>query len=77
MDFKINDRIIITNPHGHCKDVPDELVGRSGLIVDLCYDRDFIVRGAWIELIGQPYQDEKEWYIPIIQLKNDDSKIRK
>lgn len=42
----------------------DDLIGREGTIVELCYRKDGTVRGAWVSLIGEPYQGEQEWYIP-------------
>lgn len=54
-----------------------ELVGRKGIIKDLCYS-EFASRprGAWIELIGAPYLDEQEWYIPAISISYDDTENR-
>lgn len=42
----------------------EDLIGREGTIVELCYRKDGTIRGAWISLIGDPYLDEQEWYIP-------------
>lgn len=41
------------------------LIGRRGKIVDICYRNDGTVYGVWVELEGDPFMDEQEWYIPI------------
>ena len=42
-----------------------DLIGRKGKLVEVlsCKDGNTI-RGAWVELIGEPYMNEQEWYIP-------------
>lgn len=47
----------------------EDLIGRTGNIVDICYNKEGKVRGCWIELEGEPYLDEKEWFIPAEALK--------
>lgn len=42
----------------------DDLIGRKGEILEVCYRKDGSIKGAWIELKGEPYLDEEEWYIP-------------
>lgn len=42
----------------------DKLVGREGNIMEICYHKDETVSGAWIALIGEPFLDEQEWFIP-------------
>lgn len=45
------------------------LVGRQGNIVEPLYDQTTgAIRGAWVELIGESYLQEQEWYIPITSL---------
>lgn len=42
-----------------------DLIGRKGKIVEVLYCKDgHTVRGAWVELLGEPYLNEQEWYIP-------------
>lgn len=49
-----------------------DLVGRQGLIKETSYNHDgTVVRGVWVELFGDPYLNEKEWYIPIKSIQND------
>ncbi len=42
----------------------DDLVGRRGTIVEIQHTHDGMVYGCWVSLIGEPYQDEHEWFIP-------------
>lgn len=42
----------------------DDLVGRSGTIVEIQHTHDGTVYGCWVSLEGMPYQDEQEWFIP-------------
>lgn len=42
----------------------DELIGREGFVVERHYHKDGSFSGAWVQLIGEPYQDEPEWFIP-------------
>lgn len=48
----------------------DGLVGRKGIVLELNYRQDGSFRGAWISLIGEPYLDEQEWFIPANSLSN-------
>ncbi len=51
-----------------------ELVGRKGIVKELRYHPfGSRPRGAWIELIGEPYLDEQEWYIPEKSIMQDDN----
>lgn len=42
----------------------NDLIGRQGIVEEVCYRADGTIRGCWISLIGEPYLDEQEWYIP-------------
>lgn len=42
---------------------------RKGKITEIHTDASGEVLGAWVELDGEPYLDELEWYIPINSLK--------
>ena len=42
---------------------------RKGKITEIHTDASGEVLGAWVELDGEPYLDELEWYIPIDSLK--------
>ena len=43
----------------------NDLIGREGSVVKALYCKDgHTIRGAWVELLGEPYMNEKEWYIP-------------
>lgn len=46
------------------------LVGRQGVVLELNYRQDGTSKGAWISLIGEPYLDEQEWFIPANSLSN-------
>lgn len=53
-----------------CKELSDlkldALVGAKGKISEVHYHKDgSAVKGVWVELLGGPYLNEKEWYIPI------------
>ena len=62
--MNINDKVTII-PSVTLKETKlEDLIGREGTIVELCYRKDGSVRGAWIELEGEPYLDEQEWFIP-------------
>lgn len=41
-----------------------DLVGREGTVVEIQRTHDGMVYGCWVSLIGEPYQDEEEWFIP-------------
>lgn len=41
-----------------------DLVGMRGTIVEIQHTHDGTVYGCWVSLIGEPYQDEQEWFIP-------------
>lgn len=54
-----------------------ELIGRKGTIKELCYGQfQSKPRGAWVELIGAPYLNEQEWYIPVKSISYDDTENR-
>lgn len=43
----------------------NDLIGRKGKVAEVLYCKDGrTVRGAWVELLGKPYLNEQEWYIP-------------
>lgn len=43
----------------------NNLIGRKGKVVEVLYCNDrHTVRGVWVELLGEPYLNEQEWYIP-------------
>ncbi len=42
----------------------EALVGRKGRILEFCYRRDGSVSGVWMTLIGEPFLEEQEWFIP-------------
>lgn len=42
----------------------DMLAGRHANIVEILTDNNGNVRGCWASLIGDPYINEKEWFIP-------------
>lgn len=42
---------------------------RMGKIIEVCSYTSGEIHGCWVELDGEPYLDEKEWYIPINSLK--------
>lgn len=44
--------------------LPD-LAGRQGKVCEINYAKDGSVKGCWVELEGEPYLDEQEWYIPM------------
>lgn len=47
----------------------EDLAGRRGNIVEPIYDKTTgVIRGAWVELDGEPYLQEQEWFIPITSL---------
>ena len=62
--MKINDIVTIIPSITLTETRLEDLIGREGTIVELCYRKDGTIRGAWISLIGDPYLDEQEWYIP-------------
>ena len=42
----------------------DDLVGRRANVVEILKSHDGTIRGCWASLIGEPYMDQKEWFIP-------------
>jgi hypothetical protein len=42
----------------------DALAGRKGIIEEICRDEDNKIHGCWLTLIGEPYLEHQEWYIP-------------
>lgn len=42
----------------------DALVGRMANIVEVLKDHNGTIRGCWASLIGEPYMEKKEWFIP-------------
>lgn len=43
----------------------DDLVGRTATVVEIAYNKNNTIRGCWVELDGEPFHDEIEWYIPL------------
>lgn len=62
--MKINDTVTIIPSSTLSEARLEDLIGRKGTVVEVNYRKDGTIRGAWVELDGQPYQDEQEWYIP-------------
>ena len=62
--MNINDKVTIIPSVTLTEARLEELIGREGTIVELCYRADGSIRGAWISLTGEPYQEEQEWFIP-------------
>lgn len=42
----------------------EALVGRRANIIEVLTNNDGSVRGCWVSLIGEPYINDKEWFIP-------------
>lgn len=42
----------------------DNLVGRKANVVEILKSHDGSIRGCWASLIGEPYMEQKEWFIP-------------
>lgn len=42
----------------------DALVGRKANIVEILRSHDGTIRGCCASLIGEPYMEQKEWFIP-------------
>ncbi|MDD7068737.1 MAG: hypothetical protein SPH22_09100 [Prevotella sp.] len=42
----------------------EALVGRRANIVEVLKRKDGTIRGCWASLIGEPYLERKEWFIP-------------
>jgi hypothetical protein len=62
--MKINDKVTIIPSVTLTEAKLEDLIGREGNVVEICYRKDGTIRGAWVSLIGEPYQGEQEWYIP-------------
>lgn len=43
------------------------LAGRKAFVVEVVRDGD-IERGCWVQLEGEPYEGEREWFIPQISV---------
>ncbi len=41
-----------------------DLVGRKANVVEILVDNEGNVRGCWASLIGEPYLEDQEWFIP-------------
>lgn len=63
--MKLNDKVTIIPSIELEKAKLEDLIGRTGTIVELCYRKNGSIHGAWVELDGQPYQGEQEWFIPV------------
>ncbi len=62
--MKIGDTILILPSDGLIEMQLMELAFRRGKIVEI--RRNWMgIYGAWVELEGEPYIDELEWFIPI------------
>lgn len=65
--MKIGDTILILPSEELAEMQLMELAFRSGKIVEI--RRNWMgIFGAWIELEGEPFLDEKEWFIPIVSI---------
>ncbi len=40
------------------------LVGRTGTIAEVVRTNSGVIRGYWVVLSGESYNDEREWFIP-------------
>ena len=67
--MNINDKVTIIPSVTLTEIKLEDLIGREGNIVELCYRKDGGIRGAWVILIGAPYLNEQEWYVPVDSLK--------
>ncbi len=47
-----------------------DLVGVSAKIVEAVKNSEAKIMGYWVELIGEAYLDEVEWYIPLCSIAN-------
>jgi len=56
--------IIIQPSAALCELSLEALVGRRANIVEILTKDDGSIRGCWASLIGDPYLDNKEWFIP-------------
>jgi hypothetical protein len=67
--MKIDDKVevIASKVLATCR--MEELVGRKGVVVEVNYNKHGIVNGCWIELEGEPFLDEQEWFLPTETIK--------
>ena len=49
-----------------------EFIGMEGMVISLV-KRNKKLRGAWVRLLGGPY-DKEEWYFPILALRDMNAK---
>jgi hypothetical protein len=43
----------------------EQLSGREGVIDEVVTNEKNQIKGCWVVLTGDPYDNEKEWFIPI------------
>lgn len=67
--MKLNTQIVIIASDSITQDGLEALIGRTGKIVETVYRQDGSISGAWVELDGESYLEEQEWYIPINSFK--------
>lgn len=63
--MKVGDNITITPSEDLSELLLSELIFRTGIITEIKLANGLLVKGAWVELDGDPYLNEIEWYIPI------------
>lgn len=62
--MEINDKVKVIASPTMKEAMLDDLIGRTGIVVEVMTNKLGIEHGAWIELDGEPFLEEQEWFIP-------------
>ncbi len=69
--MKVGDKILIEPSEELIEMSLMDLAGREGFISEICLNRYGMIHGAWIELCGDPYCKEYEWFIPLASIRGE------
>lgn len=63
--MKINDKIKIVLSNYLYENRLTQLAGRDGIVKERVTGKNEKTIGAWVELMGEPFLGQQEWYIPV------------
>jgi hypothetical protein len=66
--MKKGDKVLITPSEELSKMGLSKLCGREAIIDEVIDSDSRKNKGCWVVLVGEPFENESEWYIPLCSL---------
>ncbi|NDV63909.1 hypothetical protein [Bacteroides sp. 224] len=63
--MKKGDKVIIIPSKELTEMKLDELCGREVIVDEVLDSENRKMKGCWVTLIGEPFEDELEWFVPL------------